>query len=93
MTELQISGLFIVVLLSLILIRIPVGIALISVSFGGLWLMFNWNIAWGSLGVVPYNFASSWVLSSIPAFLFMGFICYHARLTQGLFNAAQTWLS
>lgn len=28
-----------------------------------------------------------------PAFLFMGFICYHTRLTQGLFNAAQIWLS
>ena len=46
MTELQIAGLFIVFLLSLILIRIPIGIALITVSFGGLWLMFNWNIAW-----------------------------------------------
>ena len=42
---------------------------------------------------MPYNFANSWVLSSIPAFLFMGFICYHTRLTQGLFNAAQIWLS
>lgn len=93
MTELQTAGVFIAILLGLILIRIPIGIALITVSFGGLWLMFNWNIAWGSLGVVPYNFASSWVLSSIPAFLFMGFICYHARLTQGLFNAAQVWLS
>jgi len=93
MTELQTAGVFILVLLVMILIRIPIGISLIAVSFGGLWSMFNWNIAWGSLGIVPYNFANSWVLSSIPAFLFMGFICYHTRLTQGLFNAAQVWLS
>ncbi len=93
MTELQIAGLFIAALLCLILMRIPIGISLIAVSFVGLWQMFNWNIAWGSLGIVPYNFANSWVLSSIPAFLFMGFICYHTRLTQGLFNAAQIWLS
>lgn len=93
MTELQTAGIFIGVLLVLILMRIPIGISLIAVSFGGLWSMFNWNIAWGSLGIVPYNFASSWVLSSIPAFLLMGFICYHTRLTQGLFNAAQVWLS
>ena len=93
MTELQIAGIFIAVLLLMILMRIPIGISLIAVSFGGLWTMFNWNIAWGSLGIVPYNFANSWVLSSIPAFLFMGFICYHTRLTQGLFNAAQVWLS
>lgn len=93
MSDLQTAGIFIGFLVFLILIRIPIGIALIGVSFGGLWTMFNWNIAWGSLGIVPYNFASSWVLSSIPAFLLMGFVCYHTRLTQGLFNAAQIWLS
>ena len=93
MTELQIAGIFIAILLAMILMRIPIGISLIAVSFGGLWSMFNWNIAWGSLGIVPYSFANSWVLSSIPAFLFLGFICYHTRLTQGLFNAAQIWLS
>ncbi|MDG2259585.1 MAG: TRAP transporter large permease [Paracoccaceae bacterium] len=93
MTELQSAGVFVAILFGMILIRIPIGIAMITASFGGLWLMFNWNIAWGSLGIVPYSFAHSWVLSSIPAFLFMGFICYHARLTHGLFNAAQVWLS
>lgn len=93
MSELQIAGLFIGALFFLILMRIPIGISLIAVSFAGLWSMFNWNIAWGSLGIVPYNFANSWVLSSIPAFLLMGFICYHTRLTQGLFSAAQVWLS
>ncbi len=93
MSELQIAGLFIAALFFLILMRIPIGVSLIAVSFGGLWSMFNWNIAWGSLGIVPYNFANSWVLSSIPAFLLMGFVCYHTRLTQGLFSAAQIWLS
>lgn len=93
MSELQIAGLFIGALFFLILMRIPIGVSLIAVSFAGLWSMFNWNIAWGSLGIVPYNFANSWVLSSIPAFLLMGFICYHTKLTQGLFSAAQIWLS
>ena len=47
MTELQIAGIFIAILLVMILMRIPIGISLIAVSFGGLWSMFNWNIAWG----------------------------------------------
>lgn len=93
MSDLEIAGLFVGALFFLILMRVPIGVSLIAVSFGGLWSMFNWNIAWGSLGIVPYNFANSWVLSSIPAFLLMGFICYHTRLTQGLFTAAQVWLS
>ena len=65
MSEFQIAALFITILVGFLLIRIPIGIALIAVSFGGLWSMFNWDIAWGSLGIVPYNFANSWVLSSI----------------------------
>ena len=93
MSDIQTAGLFIGALFFLILLRVPIGISLIAVSFTGLWTMFNWTIAWGSLGIVPYNFANSWVLSSIPAFLMMGFICYHTRLTQGLFSAAQKWLS
>ena len=93
MSDIQVAGLFVGALFFLILLRVPIGISLIAVSFGGLWSMFNWNIAWGSLGIVPYNFANSWVLSSIPAFLLMGFVCYHTRLTQGLFSAAQKWLS
>jgi len=93
MSDLELAGLFVGALFFLILMRVPIGVSLIAVSFGGLWSMFNWNIAWGSLGIVPYNFANSWVLSSIPAFLLMGFICYHTRLTQGLFSAAQVWLS
>lgn len=93
MSELQIAFIFLALLFTLILIRIPIGISLILVSFGGLWSQMGWNVAWGSLGVVPHSFVSSWVLSAIPAFLFMGFICYHTRMTQGLFQAAQMWLS
>lgn len=93
MSDLQIAFLFIGALFFLILVRIPIGISLILVSFTGLWSMMGWNVAWGSLGVIPYSFVSSWVLSAIPAFLFMGFICYHTKMTQGLFHAAQVWLS
>lgn len=93
MTELEIGLLFIGILLTLILMRVPIGIALIGVSFCGIWALMSWRVAWGSLGIVPYHFASSWLLSSVPAFLFMGFVCYHTRLTEGLFRAARVWLS
>ncbi|MDO9525087.1 MAG: TRAP transporter large permease subunit [Gemmobacter sp.] len=93
MSEIEIGLYFIVGLIMLILLRIPIGIALISVSFCGIWSLMGWKIAWGSLGIIPFHFASNWVLSSVPAFLFMGFVCYHARLTEGLFNAARVWMS
>lgn len=80
-------------LLVLIALRMPIGVALLGVSFVGLWALMGWRVAWGALGVIPYQFAANWVLSSVPMFLLLGFICYHTRLTQGLFDAARLWLS
>ncbi|EAQ04680.1 TRAP-T family transporter, DctM (12 TMs) subunit [Pseudooceanicola batsensis HTCC2597] len=80
-------------LIVLIALRMPIGVALIGVSFLGLWQLTNWRIAWGSLGLIPHNFAANWVLSSVPMFLLLGFISYQTRLTEGLFRAARAWLS
>jgi tripartite ATP-independent transporter DctM subunit len=76
----------------LIALRVPIAVALLSVSFGGLWFAFDRQMAMGLLSTVPYSFAASWTLSSVPMFLFMGFIAYHTGLTQGLFAAARSWL-
>lgn len=80
-------------LLLLIALRMPIGAALLGVSFCGLWALMGWRVAWGALGVIPYQFAANWILSSVPMFLLLGFVCYHTKLTQGLFDAARLWLS
>jgi len=92
-SDIQISVALIAALFFLILLRVPIAVALIGISFVGIGEALSWRVAWGSLGIVPYQFAANWVLSSVPTFLFMGFICYHTQLTQGLFNAARVWLS
>lgn len=79
------------ILIALIAIRVPIGIALIGVSFGGIYVLLGPRVAWGAISLVPYQFTSSWILSSIPMFLFLGFICYHTQLTKGMFNAARVW--
>lgn len=78
--------------LVLIAIRVPIAVALFSVSFGGLWLAYGSRMAFGLFSTVPYSFAASWTLSSVPMFLFMGFVAYHSGLTRGLFAAARAWL-
>jgi len=80
-------------LMVLILLRVPIGGALLGVSFTGIWALIGLNPALGSLRVIPYAFAANWQLSSVPMFLFMGFLCYHAGITKGLFEAARMWLS
>jgi tripartite ATP-independent transporter DctM subunit len=82
----------IVALLFLIAARAPIGGALILVSYLGLLYMIGPDAAWGMLQVVPHSFIANWTLSSVPMFLFMGFVCYRCGLTGGLFNAARLWL-
>ena len=70
-TEVGLGG--VAVLLVLILLRIPIGISLITVLFGGIWVLLGARPAWGILTAIPYDFASSWALTSVPMFLLMGF--------------------
>ena len=81
------------VLLAMIFLRVPVGVALASVSVGGIFIIMGERPAIGMLSSIPYDFTAHWTLSSIPMFLFMGYLCYHAGLTTGLFRLARLWLS
>lgn len=83
----------IAVLASLLALRVPVAIALILVSFGGMWAMLGLNPAMGILTNTPYDFAAKWTMSAVPMFLLMGFVAYHTDLTGGLFNAAKALLA
>ena len=47
MSDVQIGLSGLAVLFVLIALRLPVGLALIGVSFAGLWYMMGWGIAWG----------------------------------------------
>jgi tripartite ATP-independent transporter DctM subunit len=93
MSDVEIGFVGIGILVALIALRVPIGVSLIGVSFFGIWAMVGQKAAWGILGVVPYSFAATWQLSSVPMFLLMGFFCFHAGLTKGLFDAARVWLS
>ncbi len=81
------------VLLVLIALRVPIGVSMIAVSIAGIYFASGPRALWGTAGIIPYTFAATWTLSSIPMFLLMGYVAYHARLTQGLFDAARLWLS
>ena len=81
------------ILMGLLALRLPVAIALIVVSFGGIWAMVGWNPAVGILSNTPYSFAARWTMSAVPMFLLMGFVAYHTGLTGGLFDAAKALLA
>ncbi|MDK2779600.1 MAG: TRAP transporter large permease [Pseudomonadota bacterium] len=77
------------ILLLLLILGVPVAVALIGVSLGGIAAMMGTDVAVSMLASKPYDFLSKWTLSAVPMFLLMGFISYHTGLTAGLFNAAK----
>ena len=80
-------------MLGLLVLRVHIGIALISVSFAGIYYLIGPRPALGMLSTLPYDFSASWTLSSVPMFLLMGYVCYYAGLTRGLFQVARSWLA
>lgn len=52
----------------LLLLRLPVALALILVSFSGIWAMLGLKPAVGILANTPYSFIASWTMSAVPMF-------------------------
>lgn len=92
MTAMTIGLICLFAVLVLIALRVPIAVVLITVSFAGIWAIVGERPALSMLSTVPYNFAASWTLSSVPMFLLMGYVAYHSGLTRGLFEAARAWL-
>ncbi|MCB1414561.1 MAG: TRAP transporter large permease [Xanthobacteraceae bacterium] len=93
MDDLTLSWIVLGLLIVLLLLRVPVAVALGGLSFCGIWMIVGPRSAWGILTTVPYDFISHWTLSSVPMFLLMGYVCFHSRLTDGLFRVTRSWLS
>lgn len=79
-------------LLVLLALRIPVALAMVAIAGVGLWAMMGIDPAIGQLATSPYAFVNNWTLSSVPAFLLMGYVAFHAGLTGGLFDGAKVLL-
>ncbi len=80
------------ILLLLLVLRVPVALAMIAVSFGGIAMLLGFQPALGIITSTPYSFVASWTMSAVPMFLLMGFVAFHAGLTTTLFEAAKAIL-
>ena len=89
--EIGIAG--IAVALVLIALRVPIGVALGSVSLVGLGIMTSPRVAWGMISATPFDFVGQWELTAAPMFLLMGYIATETNLTGGLFNALRLFLA
>jgi C4-dicarboxylate transporter DctM subunit len=93
------------VVLVLLAFRVPIAIALGSVATGGMlltyawtpWMPFSLSAALGPVGsllsTTPIDFINSYALSTVPLFIFIGHLAFHAGFTTDIYAAARVWLA
>ncbi len=93
MTHLELGLWSFPVLLALIFLRVPIGLAMLSVGFFGTWMVTgSWIPILAQLKSLTYDTFSSYSLSIVPLFLLMGQFATRGGMSQALFKAAETWL-
>jgi C4-dicarboxylate transporter, DctM subunit len=81
------------VLLLLIFLRIPIGLAMLTCGLAGTWLIMGSTAPiLARLKFETYSTFSSYSLSIIPLFLLMGQFATLGGMSQSLFKAANAWL-
>lgn len=90
----QLVGLFgVIALIGLVVVRIPVGAALMIVGLAGYTAIDGSRTALITLGETPFNIAQAYSLSVVPLFLLMGIIAARTSMAGDLFRAANAVFS
>jgi len=63
-----------------------------AVGLVGLVSMIGWDAGAGMAGTIPHSKSVTYTLSVLPMFILIGYLAFHAGLTEALFDAARKWL-
>jgi tripartite ATP-independent transporter DctM subunit len=81
------------VLLGLIFLRVPIGLAMMLVGAGGTYLVIGTPaMTLNQLKSLTFSTFSNYSLSIVPLFLLMGQFATHSGMSAALFKAAEAWL-
>lgn len=93
MSNLEIGMLSMPLLLLLIFLRMPIGLAMLVCGLGGtMWLTGGSLVVLAKLKNETYSTFSNYSLSIVPLFLLMGQFATLGGMSAALFKAAETWL-
>jgi len=92
MSDLEIGLAGLVVLLLLLAVRVPIGVAMLAVGMTGYSLIAGGTALLSFLKTETYWRFSSISLTVVPLFILMGQFAAKAGLSQALFSAANAWL-
>ncbi|MCK5915709.1 MAG: TRAP transporter large permease [Deltaproteobacteria bacterium] len=81
-----------ILLATMFSLQIPVAFAMALIGFFGLGYVTSLDAAMMMIGTELWTTFSSYGLTIIPLFIFMGMICFYSNVNTKLYNAAYTWL-
>jgi len=87
MTPSEIGGIGILVLISMTLLRVPLGAAMGLVGLCGYAAIDGWDKAFLVFGMTPYSL-THYSFSVLPLFILMGIVATRSNMSQELFHAA-----
>ncbi len=91
MTEFYATAIFIFVLFALLGSSVWIGLALMGVAWVGMEL-FTSRPAGDAMITTIWTGASSWTLTALPLFIWMGEILYRTRLSEDMFRGLAPWM-
>ena len=80
------------VLIGLIVLRMPIGFAMMGVGFGGLVLLRDLSAASNMVSYQVFEVATNYHFVVLPLFVLMGVFVSRARLSDDLYDACNAWL-
>jgi tripartite ATP-independent transporter DctM subunit len=81
------------VILLLIFVRVPIGLAMLGVGIFGSWIITGtFNPVLAQFKSLTYSTFASYSLSVVPLFILMGQFATLSGMSAALFNAAASWL-
>ncbi|MFT0532189.1 TRAP transporter large permease [Castellaniella hirudinis] len=92
MSEITVGIILIVVLLTLLSGGVWVGLTLAGVAWFGMEL-FSSRPAGDAMAMTIWSSASSWTLTALPLFIWMGEILYRTNLSENLFRGLAPWVN
>ena len=92
MEQLAPIAIFLFVLFMLLGTGVWVGLALVGVAWVGMEL-FTTRPAGDAMITVIWRSTSSWTLTALPLFIWMGEILYRTRLSEDMFRGLSPWLA
>jgi tripartite ATP-independent transporter DctM subunit len=81
-----------VAMMVLVFAGVRVYYAAAVVGLLGLVSIIGWDAGAGIAGTVPHSKSVTYTLSVLPMFILIGYLAFHAGITEALFDAARKWL-